>query len=111
MAKYALDSTFQALADPTRRAILARLVQGPASVTALAQDHDIALPSVLAHIRKLETGGLIRSDKTGRVRTCRIEPAQLVQAESWLSQLRRDWEGRLDRLEAYLAQTPDPSDD
>lgn len=97
-----LDNTFRALADPTRRAVIARLIQGPASVSELAEPFDMAMPSLMQHLRVLETGGLIRSSKQGRVRTCRIEPAQLQRAQDWLASQRALWEGRLDRLDDYL---------
>ena len=95
-----LDSFFAALADPTRRAVIERLVRGPAPVSELHAPHDIALPSFLKHLKKLESAGLVRSEKSGRVRTVHIEAAPLAQAESWLNQQRRLWEGRLDRLQA-----------
>jgi DNA-binding transcriptional ArsR family regulator len=99
----ALDNVFHALADPTRRAVLHRLSQGPASVKELAQPFEMALPSFLQHLKVLESGGLIRSKKVGRVRTCEMEPAQLTSAEAWIAKQRSIWEGRLDRLEAYLS--------
>jgi DNA-binding transcriptional ArsR family regulator len=98
----ALDNVFHALADPTRRAVLQRLSQGPASVKELAQPFEMALPSFLQHLKVLESGGLIRSRKVGRVRTCEIEPTPLNSAEAWIAEQRSIWEGRLDRLEAYL---------
>ncbi|OLF77828.1 ArsR family transcriptional regulator [Maricaulis sp. W15] len=97
-----LDQTFHALADPTRRAIIARLVQGAASVSELAEPFDMALPSLMQHIKVLEQGGLLKSHKTGRVRTCRLDAARLGQAQDWLAEQRALWEGRLDRLDAYL---------
>ncbi len=93
---------FHALADPTRRAIVARLSQGPASVSELAKPLPMALPSVFQHLRVLEESGLIRSQKVGRVRTCRVEPAAMQTAEQWLAVQRAYWESRLDRLESYL---------
>jgi DNA-binding transcriptional ArsR family regulator len=98
----ALDHVFHALADPTRRAVLQRLSLGPATVTELAQPFEMALPSFLQHLKVLESGGLIRSRKSGRVRTCQIEPAPLNGAEAWIAQQRNIWEGRLDRLGTYL---------
>ena len=95
-----LDSFFTALADPTRRAVIERLVKGPAPVSELHEPHDMALPSFLKHLGKLEAAGLVRSVKTGRVRTVHIEAAPLAQAEHWLNQQRRLWEGRLDRLQS-----------
>ena len=109
----ALDRVFHALADPSRRAIVERLTRGPASVSELAKPLPMALPSVVQHLRVLEDSGLVRSEKVGRVRTCRIEPAPLSTAEGWIAEQRALWEGRLDRLEAYLneLQTKEGSDD
>lgn len=97
-----LDRVFHALADPTRRGIVARLMRGPATVSELARPLPMALPSVLQHLKVLEHSGLVRSEKRGRVRTCRVDPAALTAAERWLAEQRAYWEGRLDRLEAYL---------
>jgi DNA-binding transcriptional ArsR family regulator len=97
-----LDLAFQALADPTRRGMLARLSRGPASVSELARPLPISLPAVLQHLQALEASGLVRSEKSGRVRTCRLEPKALASAESWIAEQRALWEGRLDRLEDYL---------
>ena len=93
---------FQALSDPTRRAVLARLMQGPASVSELAEPFDMALPSFLQHLRKLEDGGLIHTEKQGRTRTCYSEAAALAPARDWIADQRRIWETRLDRLEDFL---------
>ena len=98
----ALDSVFRALADPTRRAVLHQLSRGPASVSELAKPYEMALPSFLQHLQVLEDGGLIRSRKTGRVRTCEMQPDPLATAEGWIAEQREIWEGRLDRLDAYL---------
>lgn len=95
-----LDAFFAAVADPTRRAIIERLARGPAPVSELHAPHDIALPTFLKHLRKLEQAGLVRSEKKGRVRTVHIEAAPLAEAEDWLNRQRRLWEGRLDRLAA-----------
>lgn len=100
----ALDGVFHALADPTRRIIVERLIQGPASVSELAKPLTMALPSVMQHLRVLEDSGLVRSEKVGRVRTCRIEPDSLTTAGDWISEQRAIWESRLDRLEAYLEE-------
>ena len=100
----ALDRVFHALADPTRRGIVERLIRGPASVTELAKPLPMALPSVVQHLRVLEDSGLIRSEKVGRVRTCHAEPAPLSTAGDWIAEQRALWEGRLDRLEAYLKE-------
>jgi DNA-binding transcriptional ArsR family regulator len=98
-----LDRVFQALADPTRRAIVERLTRGPASVSQLAEPFPMSLPAVVQHLQVLESSGLIRSEKTGRVRTCRIDAAVLRQAEQWIADRRTLWEARLDRLGEYLA--------
>lgn len=103
----ALDRLFHALADPSRRAVVERLMRGPASVSDLAQPLDMALPTVLQHLKVLETSGLIRSRKIGRVRTCEIEAAALNEAEQWLARQRAFWEARLDRLDAYLLTLKD----
>ena len=97
-----LDLAFQALADPTRRGMLARLSQGPASVSELARPFRMSLPAVMQHLQALEMSGLVRSEKKGRVRTCQLEPKALSAAESWIAEQRALWEGRLDRLEDYL---------
>jgi DNA-binding transcriptional ArsR family regulator len=107
----ALDLAFQALADPTRRGMVARLSRGPASVSELARPLPISLPAVLQHLQMLEASGLVRSEKKGRVRTCRIAPETLTRAESWIAEQRRMWEGRLDRLEAYLETLKDKEKD
>ena len=97
-----LDLAFQALADPTRRGMLARLCRGPASVTELARPLPISLPAVLQHLQALEASGLVRSEKKGRVRTCRIVPEALGAAENWMSEQRARWEARLDRFEEHV---------
>lgn len=94
---------FHALADQTRRDMIDRLSRGPASVKELAEPLSMSLPSVLQHLQVLETSGLIRTEKIGRVRTCRIEPAALSQAERWINERRASWECRLDRLGDFLA--------
>lgn len=100
-----LDLAFQALADPTRRTMMDRLAKGPASVSELARPLSMSLPAVLLHLKVLEEGGLIKSEKVGRVRTCRIEPQMLSQAERWIAERRQMWERNLDRLGAFLDQT------
>ena len=100
-----LDLTFQALADPTRRGMVERLAQGPASVSELAQPFAMSLPAIVQHLAVLEAGGLVRSEKVGRVRTCRIEPAALSLAERWIDQRRAEWERRFDRLGDHLKHT------
>jgi DNA-binding transcriptional ArsR family regulator len=102
-----LDQVFQALADPTRRAMVERLSRGPASVSELARPLTMSLPAVLQHLQILESSGLVRSEKAGRVRTCRIEPTALRTAEQWIADRRSRWEQRLDRLGAYLARHDD----
>jgi DNA-binding transcriptional ArsR family regulator len=99
-----LDLVFQALADPTRRVIVERLSQGSASVSELAEPLDMSLPAVLQHLQVLETSGLVRSEKAGRVRTCSIDDALLRKAEQWIARRRATWERRLDRLGEYLGQ-------
>jgi DNA-binding transcriptional ArsR family regulator len=102
-----LDRLFQALADPTRRGMVERLSRGPASVGELAQPLAMSLPAVMQHLQVLEASGLIRSEKVGRVRTCRIESAALRTAERWIAERRTSWERRLDRLGDYLAEHPE----
>lgn len=99
-----LDRTYQALADPTRRGIVARLSRAPASVSELAAPFAMSLPAVMQHLKLLEASGLVRSEKVGRVRTCRLEPRALAAAEGWLAEARRDWEARSDRFADYVAQ-------
>ena len=100
----ALDRAFSALADPVRRGMLARLALGPASVSELASPLPISLPAVMQHLKSLEESGLVRSEKRGRVRTCRLEPKTLETAESWIAERRSEWEARLDRFEQHLAK-------
>jgi DNA-binding transcriptional ArsR family regulator len=97
-----LDRLFHALADPARRLMVERLSQGPAAVSELARPLPMSLPSVMQHLGVLETAGLVRSEKTGRVRTCAIEPQALNHVEQWIGARRSEWEHRLDRLGAYL---------
>ena len=103
-----INAMFVALADPTRRAVLEQLGRGPASVTALAARHPIALPSFLQHVRQLEASGLVRTEKQGRVRMCSLEPLALAAVERWILDRRREWEARLNRLGAYLDQLEIP---
>jgi DNA-binding transcriptional ArsR family regulator len=102
-----LDLVFQSLSDPTRRAIVERLGRGPASVSQLAQPFAMSLPAVLQHVAVLEASGLVRSEKVGRVRTCRIDSRALSAAGRWIQERRTTWERRLDRLGAVLAEQPD----
>jgi DNA-binding transcriptional ArsR family regulator len=97
-----LDRIFQALADPTRRAVLERLSSGPAPVTELANRFDMALPSFLQHLKVLEGVGLVGSNKKGRVRTYQFAPRPLKAAEHWMVRQRAVWERRLDQLDDYL---------
>src|ERR1700722_10620580 len=97
-----LDRVFHALADPGRRLMVERLSQGPASVSELARPLDMSLAAVLQHVQVLEASGLVRSQKTGRTRTCSINPTALQSAEQWISGRRALWERRLDRLGEYL---------
>lgn len=100
-----LDRTFRALADPTRRAIVVQLAQGPASVSALAAPLAMSLPAVHQHLGVLETSGLVRSEKVGRVRTCSLEPEPMRDVERWVREHRAIWERRLDRLGDVLEAT------
>jgi DNA-binding transcriptional ArsR family regulator len=99
-----VDRVFHALADPSRRLIVERLSEGPASVSELAEPLPMSLPAVLQHLQVLEGSGLVRSEKLGRVRTCRIEPAALRPLERWIGERRASWERRLDRLGDYLSE-------
>jgi DNA-binding transcriptional ArsR family regulator len=102
-----VDLLFAALADPSRREMVDHLTRGPASVSELARPLEMSLPAVIQHLHVLEDRGLVRSEKVGRVRTCRIEPAGLRLAEDWVTERRRSWEERLDRLSEYLAEHPE----
>jgi len=97
-----LNQVFRALADPTRRAVLKRLSRGPVPTLELARPFDMALPSFTQHLGILETCGLVKSTKTGRVRTYVLAPGSLRAAERWMKQQRKFWERRLDQLDAYL---------
>jgi DNA-binding transcriptional ArsR family regulator len=97
-----LNRVFQALADPTRRAVLERLSSGPAAMSELAQPFKMALPSFSQHLDVLEGCGLVRSRKTGRVRTYQLAPQPLKVAEHWMVRHRATWERRLDQLDSYL---------
>jgi DNA-binding transcriptional ArsR family regulator len=98
----ALDSTFAALSDATRRGILARLASGEASVTELAKPYDISLPAVSKHLRVLESAGLVARSKDGRVHRCRLEAAPMKSAADWIAHYRQFWEAQLDSLQRYL---------
>jgi DNA-binding transcriptional ArsR family regulator len=102
----ALDTLFHALADPTRRAVVGRLMRGPAPVKQLAEPFAIGLPAFLKHLAVLEASGLVRSEKRGRVRTCHVEAARLAAAEDWFAEQRSVWQGRADRLAAFVESQP-----
>jgi DNA-binding transcriptional ArsR family regulator len=112
MVKYpaALDSTFGALADPTRRAILATLMHGQASITELAKPHRMSLPAVMKHVRVLEEAGLVSQNKIGRTRRCQLAAQPLQEAEQWLSRYQAFWEGTFDSLGRYLSQETNKED-
>ena len=99
-----LSSRFQALADPTRRAILARLALGETSVGELAGPFDMSQPAISKHLKVLERAGLISRSRNAQYRPCRLEPEALKSIDEWLDDYRRLWEARLDRLELYLAK-------
>lgn len=103
MATATADRVFDALGDPTRRALVEQLSRGPMSVSDLGKPFDITLAAVVQHVQVLERSGLVRTEKVGRVRTCWIEPAGLDAAEAWLDERRALWERRLDRLGEVLA--------
>ena len=103
-----LNRVFQALADPTRRAVLERLGAGSAPVSELAQPFKMALPSFSQHLDVLENSGLVRSRKAGRVRTYRLAPQAMQAAERWMTAQRAHWERRLDQLDDYLANLKEP---
>ncbi|MDE3197758.1 MAG: helix-turn-helix transcriptional regulator [Acidobacteriota bacterium] len=101
--KVRVDRVFHALGDPTRRAILEKLTNGPVSVSHLADPLDMTLAAVVQHLQVLEECGLVRTEKSGRVRTCRIEPGGLSVAEQWIRDRRTPWERKLDRLGDVLS--------
>ena len=107
MAQYSaeLDDVFVALADPTRRGVVRRLGRGPTSVGDLARDFPMTLPSFMKHVRTLESSGLIRTLKAGRVRTCVLNRERLAVVDDWLAEQRRVWEDRTDRLESFVTAT------
>ena len=100
-----LDRTFHALSDSNRRAMVARLSEGPASVSELAEPLPISLPAVVQHLDVLQRSGFVSSEKVGRVRTCRLEPAPMRTVEQWIAHNRKTWEGHLDRLGDVLDKT------
>src|SRR6202451_3068347 len=99
-----LDRTFQALADKSRRSMVERLTLGPASVSELAEPLAMSLAAVVQHVQVLEACGVVKTEKIGRTRMCRIEPAAMTAAEQWITDRRRAWESRLDRLGAILGE-------
>ena len=100
-----LDRAFQALADPSRRAMVERLARGPASVSELAAPLAMTMAAVLQHLRVLEASGLVTTAKAGRVRTCAVDPEAFGAVQSWIDERRREWERRLDRLTQHLIET------
>src|SRR6202040_1085626 len=104
-----IDRVFHALGDPTRRAIMEKLSQGPISVSRLAEPLAITLAAVVQHLQVLEESGLVQTEKVGRVRTCHIEPAGLSVAAQWIADRRSMWERRFDRLGEFLAE-PEPEE-
>jgi DNA-binding transcriptional ArsR family regulator len=110
MVKYSasLDDVFAALADPTRRAVVGELGRGPATVSELARSAAMTLPSFMKHVRTLERCGLIRTAKSGRVRTCTLDRTRLRVVDGWLAEQRAIWEGRTDRLERFVTDPEEP---
>ena len=106
-----LNTTFAALADPTRRAIIARLAQGAATVTELATPFNISLPAISKHLRVLEQAGLLRQQKQGRIRYCHLNPQPLREAVTWLADYERFWDGQFDALATFLAETKEAEDE
>ena len=98
----ALDLAFQALADPARRQMVARLSRGPASVSELAEPLPMSLPAVLQHLQMLEASGLVQSQKTGRVRTCRLGPRRLEEEAAWIARHHQLWSARFDALDGIV---------
>ena len=111
MSTQQLDATFAALADPTRRAILARLARGEASVMELAEPFAMTQPAISKHLKVLERAGLITRGRTAQLRPSRLEGAPLREVAEWLEQYRGTWEGRLDRLTAHLREIQRKADD
>jgi DNA-binding transcriptional ArsR family regulator len=102
-----LDLMFQALSDPSRRSMVERLSHGPASVSQLAEPLAMSLPGVVQHLAVLEAAGLIKTQKTGRVRSCTLDTGAMSMAEQWINDRRTQWQRRFERLGAYLNETPD----
>ena len=103
-----LDRVFHALADPTRRAMIERLGRAPASVSELAKPMALSLAAIVQHVQILEASGLVRTEKVGRTRTCRLDSGTLSHAERWMEARRAEWNSHLDRLGEYLEQTAEP---
>lgn len=103
-----VDRVFHALGDATRRAMVQRISEGPISVSRLAEPFEMSLAAVVQHLQLLEESGLVRTEKAGRVRTCRIEPAGLSAAAKWIGGVRAVWERRFDRLGDLLSEPEDP---
>lgn len=103
-SKVSLDTTFAALADPTRRAILARLARGESSVTGLAAPFDMSLQAVSKHLNVLEAAGLLARTKTGRIQRCRLRAGPMREAQSWIARYREFWEAQFDALDRYLSE-------
>ncbi len=108
MLEHRLDRVFHALSDPSRRKMVERLVRAPASVSDLAAPLNMTLAAVVQHVQVLEASGVVKTEKQGRVRMCRVEPKALSAAEKWFFDRRALWERRFDRLEEVLRETPDP---
>ncbi|WCM21828.1 metalloregulator ArsR/SmtB family transcription factor [Paraburkholderia bryophila] len=106
-----LNGVFHALADPTRRSVIARLGSGPASIKELAEPFGLGLPSFLKHIKVLESSGLIASEKVGRVRTCKLRRGNLTAAEKWFDQQRAVWENRYENLDNLLTSLKGENDE
>jgi DNA-binding transcriptional ArsR family regulator len=106
---YELDNVFLALADPTRREVVRRLGRGPTSVGELSRAFPITLPSFMKHVRTLESSGLIRTSKVGRVRTCSLNHERLDVVDHWLAEQRSTWEALTDRLENHVTNPEEPS--
>src|SRR5262245_65150487 len=106
-----LDLAFQALSDPGRRAMVERLSVGPATVSELAAPLPMTLSAVVQHLKLLEEAGLVKSEKVGRVRTCRLEVKAMTTVERWITERKRFWEQQYDQLEAYLAATEDKTEE
>jgi DNA-binding transcriptional ArsR family regulator len=102
--KFNIDRAFQALGDPTRRAIMEKLSEGPTSVSRLAEPFNITLAAVVQHLQVLEESGLVQTEKVGRIRTCSVEPGGLAAVAQWIGDRRSQWERRFDRLGDLLAE-------